>query len=120
MPHLTVEYTDNLPDFKPRSLLDALNQVLIDSGEFETLSIKSRAICLHDYQIGDQAGGQAFVHTHLNLLDGRSDATKQQLSARLLAVLDSMVATAPGIALQRCVEIRDVHRASYAKSTSTS
>lgn len=118
MPHLTVEYTGNLPDFTPRSLLKALNQVLIDSGEFDTPSIKSRAICLHDYLVGDQADGQAFIHVHLNLLDGRSHATKQQLSARLLAVLDASVAASAGLTLQRCVEIRDVHRASYAKSCS--
>ena len=118
MPHLIVEYTDNLPALAPRSLLNALNQVLIASGEFDTLSIKSRAICLPDYQVGDQAEGQAFVHVHLHLLDGRSDATKQQLSANLLAVLDANIANSAGLALQRCVEIRDVHRASYAKSTS--
>lgn len=116
MPHLTAEYSSNLDHLAVRPLLHALNAALIASGQFEALDIKSRALRLDDYLVGEADSGHAFVHVRLDLLAGRSDTVKQALSTALLQVLDTQVAAPAGIALQRCVEVRDIHRASYAKS----
>ena len=43
MPHLLMEYTDNL-DIDAKNTLRALNQTLLNSGEFSAGHIKSRAL----------------------------------------------------------------------------
>lgn len=118
MPHLTLEYTDNLSALPLRPLLHALNQRLIASGQFSGPDIKSRALPLTQYLVGDQDDGQAFVHLRLALLDGRDDAVKQALSTALLQILQQQVTAPDGCALQLCVEVCDIHRASYAKHSS--
>jgi 5-carboxymethyl-2-hydroxymuconate isomerase len=121
MPHLTLEYTSNLPLFKAADTLLAMNKVLLASAEFEALDIKSRAIRLDTYLVGTHVSNhpdnQAFVHAKLALLSGRSAQTKQALSAALLVVLEQACAWPKTQALQLCVEIVEIDRASYAKST---
>lgn len=120
MPHLTLEYTSNLPLFKAADTLMAMNKALLASGEFEELDIKSRAIRLETYLVGTQVShhpdNQAFVHAKLALLSGRSAPVKQALSAALLAVLEQSSAWSKTQSVQLCVELQDIERASYAKS----
>lgn len=122
MPHLTLEYTGNLPLFKAADTLLAINKMLLASAEFEELDIKSRAIRLDTYLVGTQVShhpdNQAFVHAKLALLSGRSAQAKQALSAGLLAVLEQacMWPQPRAQAVQLCVELQDIDRASYAKN----
>lgn len=120
MPHLTLEYTSNLPLFKAADALLAINKVLLSSGEFEELDIKSRAIRLETYLVGTQVSNhpdnQAFVHAKLALLSGRSVQTKQALSASLLLVLEQSCAWPKTQSVQLCVEVQDIERESYAKA----
>jgi 5-carboxymethyl-2-hydroxymuconate isomerase len=120
MPHLTLEYTSNLPLFKAADTLMALNKALLASGEFEELDIKSRAIRLETYLVGTHVShhpdNQAFVHAKLALLSGRAASVKQTLSAALLAVLEQSCAWSKTQSVQLCVELQDIERASYAKS----
>lgn len=116
MPHLTMQYTANLAPLATRPLLLALNRSLIASGQFEPLDIKSRAIVLDDFLQGDADSGHAFIHVQLALLDGRSDEIKQTLAAGLLAALQAQAPAPHGNAMQLCVEVCDIHRASYAKA----
>ncbi|MFT4174977.1 MAG: hypothetical protein QM639_20570, partial [Rhodocyclaceae bacterium] len=77
MPHLIIEYTDNLaPAFDAGAVVRAANRSLIDSGEFEADNIKSRAVPLAVFRVGDHDGGHAFVHAHLHILPGRSEALR--------------------------------------------
>jgi len=117
MPHLTVEYTDNLLEFDARSVLMKLNLVLVASGQFEAADIKSRAIPLDTFLVGTSPAGHAFVHIKLALLSGRLPQTKQLLSESLLLELKNTCQVAIGTSLQLCVEILDIDRASYAKAT---
>ncbi|MCV2360305.1 5-carboxymethyl-2-hydroxymuconate Delta-isomerase [Paucibacter sp. TC2R-5] len=121
MPHLTLEYTSNLPLFKAADALLALNKLLLNSGEFEALDIKSRAIRLDTYLVGTHVSNhpdnEAFVHVKLALLSGRSAQLKQTLSAGLLQVLEQACAWPKTQSVQLCVELQDIERASYAKST---
>ena len=118
MPHLTVEYTANLTALDTPALLQCLNKTLLASGQFEELDIKSRAVALDCFRVGNRDSGQAFVHAKLAILSGRSEAVKQQLSAALLAELQGLQ-WPTGLSVQLCVEILDIHRPSYAKATVT-
>ncbi|HZH43998.1 MAG TPA: 5-carboxymethyl-2-hydroxymuconate Delta-isomerase [Lysobacter sp.] len=116
MPHLTVEYTVNLPDLDAAALLDALNAALAGSGEFDEADIKSRAQRLDVFRIGTTPAARGFVHARLALLAGRSAETKRALSAAMLAVLQAEVAAPAGVDVQLCAEVVDIDRDSYAKA----
>lgn len=117
MPHLTVEYTDNLYAFDARKALMTLNQVLVASGHFEGPDIKSRAIRLDTYLLGTSTASHAFVHVTLALLSGRQPAEKRMLADSLLAALAGSWTTLMGTEIQLTVETRELDALSYAKAT---
>ena len=87
MPHLVLEYTANLlPEFEPAQALQRMNTVLLASGEFVPDHIKSRAVRLDDYLVGDSEPG-GFLHARLHLRAGRSAATQHDLTEGLVAAL---------------------------------
>ena len=113
MPHLLMEYTDNL-DIDAKNTLRALNQTLLNSGEFSAGHIKNRALCLHDYCVDKGEEGDAFVHLTLSLLSGRSIATKTVLAEALRATLEPLAHA--DVRLQMTVDVRDMQRECYAKA----
>jgi 5-carboxymethyl-2-hydroxymuconate isomerase len=118
MPHLTLEYTDNLPDFNAADVLLELNRTLVASGHFRELDIKSRAIKLDNFVVGTSTDRRAFAHVKLAILSGRSPEAKLALSESLLRVLKGFDAATAEIHVQLCVEIQDIDRACYAKAAS--
>ncbi len=118
MPHLTIEYTDNLPGFNSGQALLELNQALLASGQFEEADIKSRAIRLDQFLVGCAPTDQAFVHASLAILSGRPAEIKRQLADSLLQVLQKMRFGPENSDVQLCVEIIDIDRGSYAKARS--
>lgn len=116
MPHLTLEYTPNLPAFDAKAVLWQLNASLVASGQFEEIDIKSRALALETFAVGSEAPLQrAFVHVRLALLSGRTQAVKRELSERLLSVLQVLQVWPADLHVQLCVEIQEIERESYAK-----
>lgn len=88
MPHLIVEFTDNLqPDGDIAGLLPKLTRVLIDQGAYPIGGIRARAIELHHYRIADGQADDAFVHATLKIGAGRSDAVKQATCDGLFAAM---------------------------------
>jgi 5-carboxymethyl-2-hydroxymuconate isomerase len=121
MPHLIIDYTDNLPerpDFP--SLFAELHDVLSASGDIDKSHIKSRAVPLADWWVGAEGqAGQVFVHIKLHLLAGRSTEVKR----RLVAAMQPVVAAHFSRALaerqcQLCFETIDIDRETYAKVVS--
>lgn len=117
MPHLTLEYTDNIPQFQAGQMLGQLNKALLDSGQFEEADIKSRALKLDTYAIGNAKQGRGFIHIKIALLSGRTPQVKQALSASLLATLQQGAVWPTEMALQLSVEVLEIDRASYSKAT---
>ena len=121
MPHLTLEYSENIPH-KPdlRNLLSELHELLVATGEFERASIKSRAVERDVFVVGDGAPEGAFVALEIGILDGRSDEAKAHLSESALDLLAQHFSAA--LAETRCnitVRVTDLHRASYRKRVSS-
>lgn len=116
MPHLNLEYSDNLADLNVDLLLMRLNHTLVGSGQFaDELDIKSRAQAFAQYRVGVAPAERAFAHVRLAILSGRSPQVKKQLSDSLLAVLHESIAARPGLDIQLCVEVLDIDREPYAK-----
>ena len=86
MPHLTLEYTDNLT-FDVQSLLARLHNELVATGAVNLKGIKSRAIRHTEYRIADGNPAYAFVHVNLLIREGRPIEIQQDAAQRTMAVL---------------------------------
>jgi len=86
MPHLTLEYTDNL-NFEVQPLLARLHDELVATGAVNLKGIKSRAIRHTEYRIADGNEGYAFVHVNLLIREGRPLEIQQEATRRVMAVL---------------------------------
>lgn len=111
MPHLIVEYSNNL-NLPVQPFLRTLHGVLLESGQFEADHIKIRARQYDDYLTGGSAA-DGFVHLTLFLLDGRSEAVKHALGQALCSAVQQAVGSTEGT--QITVDTRDMVRATYAK-----
>lgn len=88
MPHLVLEYSNNLDlaeDFN--SLFQQLHQLLAEKLPTDLANCKSRCIPHALFFIGDQNENNAFLHLTLKILPGRSDSLKRQLGEELLKCL---------------------------------
>lgn len=116
MPHLTVEYTDNLAGLPGQQLLAELNAVVCGHPTVQDeADVKARLLPLSCFEIGTAPAQRGFVHVQLRLLSGRSDAVKKELSDAIAAVLHRLTPQPPGMLVQLSVEIADMDRASYYK-----
>jgi 5-carboxymethyl-2-hydroxymuconate isomerase len=86
MPHLTLEYTNNL-SFDIQQLLERLHTELVATGAINLKGIKSRAIRHTEYRIADGNPDYAFVHVYLLIREGRPVEVQQDAAHRVLAVL---------------------------------
>lgn len=116
MPHVHIEYSDNLPGLDGARLLSQVNRVLVDSGQFEPQDIKSRIRSCGCYLIG-LGEAQASLHLELRLLSGRLPEVRRQLSAELAQALTEALGPRPssGLPVQVSVDVVDMDRASYSK-----
>lgn len=89
MPHIIVEYSDNLKGETNISLLlKSLNEVLIArSPSFPIGGIRSRAIELHDYCVADGTEDDAFVHVTFKIGAGRSKEVKEETCQAMFDVV---------------------------------
>jgi len=86
MPHLTLEYTDNL-EFDVQPLLARLHDELVATRAVNLKGIKSRAIRHTEYRIADGDRAYAFVHVNLLIREGRPLEIQQDAARRVMAVL---------------------------------
>ena len=86
MPHLTLEYTDNI-NFEVQPLLARLHRELVATGAINLKGIKSRAIRHSEYRIADGDPNYAFVHVNLLIREGRPLEIQKEAAQRVMAVL---------------------------------
>ncbi len=116
MPHLTVEYSGNLPHFPEAETLSALNATLCAHPEVQDeADLKTRFVVADSFEIGTAPANRAFVHAQLRLLSGRTPEAKKDLSGRIAAVLRDLTPRPQGVMVQLSVEVVDMDRSSYAK-----
>lgn|SRR5574341_957152 len=86
MPHLTLEYTDNL-EFDVQPLLARLHEEVVATGAINLKGIKSRAVKHTRYRIADGNSDYAFVHVSLLIREGRPIQIQKEATRRVMAVL---------------------------------
>ena len=86
MPHLTLEYTDNI-NFEVQPLLARLHSELVATGAINLKGIKSRAVRHSQYRIADGDPNYAFVHVSLLIREGRPLEIQKDAAQRVMAVL---------------------------------
>jgi len=86
MPHLTLEYTDNIEvDVQP--LLARLHEEVVATGAINLKGIKSRAIKHTQYRIADGDPDYAFVHVGLLIREGRPIEVQKDATQRVMNIL---------------------------------
>jgi 5-carboxymethyl-2-hydroxymuconate isomerase len=116
MPHLIVEYSQNLAGFPEAQALTDLNQAITSSPEvLDEADLKSRFVLVDSFEIGTAPANRAFVHAQLRLLSGRTPEAKKDLSGRVAEVLRRLSPRPAGVMVQLSVEIVDMDRGSYVK-----
>ena len=86
MPHLTLEYTDNIEvDVQP--LLARLHEEVVATGAINLKGIKSRAVKHTQYRIADGDHDYAFVHVGLLIREGRPIEVQKDATQRVMKVL---------------------------------
>jgi 5-carboxymethyl-2-hydroxymuconate isomerase len=120
MPHLIFEHSANIADEPDwRQVVLQVHEQLISSGQFAAEDIKSRIVKHDHFVIGHGEPDRSFVTLNLQILDGRRDEIKRQLSKMALEVL--IHAFPNSLARQKLsitVQITDIHRASYQRHVS--
>jgi 5-carboxymethyl-2-hydroxymuconate isomerase len=86
MPHLTLEYSDNL-DVDVQPLLARLHEEVVATGAIHLKGIKSRAIKHTQYRIADGEADYAFVHVGLLIREGRPIDVQKEATRRVMNVL---------------------------------
>lgn len=115
MPHLTLEYTDNLQPLAGFvELFGHLHRVLAEVSGIRLDNCKSRAVRREVYFVGAGGARQAFAHLTIRFLAGRSAEVKEQIGRQSLAVLQERLASTD-LEVQITVEIQEIDRAAYFK-----
>lgn len=116
MPHLYVEYTENLTGLDERQLLTALNAVVCaHPSVLDEADVKARIARLSQFVVGTQPEQRGFVHVQLRMMSGRSEAAKKEISDAMAAVLRRLVPHPAGLMVQLSAELVDMDRPSYYK-----
>ncbi|MFG6149299.1 5-carboxymethyl-2-hydroxymuconate Delta-isomerase [Halobacillus sp. B23F22_1] len=91
MPHIIIEYTDNLSAHMDiRKLLGNINKAVIDQkGVFPVGGIRSRAYEVKDYCVADGRENDAFVHAKIKIGKGRSDDEKSNVCESIFQVMEN-------------------------------
>ena len=87
MPHLTLEYSDNI-EVNAQPLLARLHDELVATGAINMKGLKSRAVCHTEYRIADGDNRYAFVHLNMLIRAGRPLEVQQELAKRAMRVLE--------------------------------
>ncbi|MDR9825443.1 5-carboxymethyl-2-hydroxymuconate isomerase [Vibrio sp. FNV 38] len=112
MPNLVMEYTNTVEErVNVQGLIEDLHQVAIDSCLFDVASIKSRTLRCDHWLMGSEQDESDFIHITFELLDGRSEKQKKELSCALMAVLLEQASQISSLT----INIRDMDRNSFQK-----
>ena len=88
MPHLIVEYSDNLEQaLDMTALVRALHEAAIETGVFPIGGIRTRAARRDIYRIADGHSDNAFIHMQARIGAGRPAEVRQQAAEHIFARL---------------------------------
>ena len=117
MPHLRLEYTDNInipTNFD--NLFKKLHRVLVEYGDIDINNCKSRAIKLDRYLISDGQTSESFVHLDVRIFAGRSKEAIRDIGEHLRSVLvENFVKNEARDNVQITIEVQEIKKKHYFK-----
>jgi 5-carboxymethyl-2-hydroxymuconate isomerase len=117
MPHVILEYSDNLLDTPDLQAFWArLHPALVQTSGCRLADIKSRAYRAEPFRMGDGNPDNAFAHLTIRLLEGRDSAAREHIGRTALELLaESFPRTLAERPFDLTVELADMRRDSYFK-----
>ncbi|NDC36547.1 MAG: 5-carboxymethyl-2-hydroxymuconate Delta-isomerase [Proteobacteria bacterium] len=119
MPHLTLEYTANIPlELNTQNFFRGLHEILQDFDTISMEKIKSRAVRHQEYWIGAGGSQSAFVYLEIAMFTGRSEELRKEVSRRSLEYVQEQFG--PALGALRCsitVEIREICKATFSSAS---
>jgi 5-carboxymethyl-2-hydroxymuconate isomerase len=119
MPHIMVEYSANLDNSMDiQGLLNALHQVMIDSGHAPLEGTRTRAMRREHYCVADRNPNNAFVHIIVRMREGRPKEVYQTIAEQLMAAaeknLEHALSTHP---MQLALEMHEITQLTLRRDT---
>lgn len=117
MPHLILEYTENIKEkIKFPELFVQLHQIIVEVATASLESCKSRAIKHKHFFIGSGDPKNAFIHVHIDLGEGRPLSVRKELGEKILTALEKHFSKSlEELNLQISVEPRELLEGLYFK-----
>ena len=117
MPHMIVEYSDNIQKLDTQNLMMDLNQALFDTALIgHPDEIKTRIRANSEFLIGFGDTQQAYIHVSLAILTGRTAEQKAKMADALIGALQAFKDyQAQDLNVQLCVELNEMPREDYRK-----
>ena len=108
MPHFILDCTERILEIQdPQKVIKAVFETAFETGLFGRNDIKVR---LNPFKHSLVQGGDAdFIHVFGNIMEGRTDAQKANLSKMIVSKLNALFPEVPIIS----INIRDFEKASY-------
>ena len=90
MPHIIIEYSDNIENkMDLDALIEKVHATAIETGVFPIGGLRVRAAKRENYKIGDGHPDNGFVHIELKIGPGRDHETKMGALNQIFATVDS-------------------------------
>jgi 5-carboxymethyl-2-hydroxymuconate isomerase len=117
MPHLVLEYSDNLTaHITIETLLSALHKHFVSYDTILPEETRTRALSYHHYEVGEKAKKAAFMHLSILLFKGRPQALRTQIGEGVLALLKQRLDRVPAqLPCDISIEIREMEKSDYFK-----
>ena len=108
MPHFVLDCTEPiLEKYEPRKIIEEVLETAFATGLFEKNDIKVR---LNPFKYSlVQSGNSDFIHVFGNIMEGRTDDQKANLSKMIVSKLNDLFPEIPIIS----INIRDFEKTSY-------
>lgn len=117
MPHVIIEYTNNLEnaiDFK--ILFSKFHQIIVDILPVDINLCRSRAVSRQKYFIGNGDEKNAHLHVNISVLEGHNEEILQNLGCLLMSYLKEQCKTLKeDLRLQTTCEIKEINKNLYFK-----
>ena len=112
MPHLKLEYTENVQWKSPiYDIFSELQTVLIQYARVKPENCKSRATKLKDFHCAGKSHSGGFIHLEISLLSGRDEEVKTNIGKECRQIIQSFIDNIADI--QVSVELRNMDQNSY-------
>ena len=113
MPHISLEYTENIQTIIKSDLFDKLITIIIQAAEVKYENCKSRSVTIKDYYIGSKKNNEGFVHLEIKILEGRTEKIKNKIAQKSLKTLKSYFKNTKVHNIQYSVEIQEMKQGNY-------